>query len=401
MAKPDESIEKLKEKHNAVTLERSQKFLTELPVLSTGIFPLDLAIGVLDPETGLPGIRCGDIAEIMGENNGFKTGTTEQLIAQTLKRYGPESVVCCFSEPPNIERMESVGINPSHIIALGVLHEDIKPTEMLAEHCCDAMLDFASYPQVKLIVIDSIGALITEGMMYDRKKLTDVSYNPVAAQAKVLNNFVNKFTKLDHRECVLWMVNHYREPINTGFSLTPNSLLRPKSGGGRGKEFMAWIRIMCISQPHWREERHSITDQRIADGLDVTYQVIKNKYAHSTLMRTVKAVFSTVTKKMNNAETILNYAKYFTRNETTKDAKGKASTQLTSILEPPVVQAGSWTSIGDERFQGGNKAAAYLEQQPEMMEKLIKQIATRQEDFFEDGKSFTAEYLLDATEELR
>lgn len=381
-------LQKLMADTGAGTLGRVHKFRSDMPVMSTGIYALDLAIGATDPTTGVPGITLGDIVEICGENNSFKTGTWEHFARETINTYGPFSVVGVFSEPPNTQRMIDLGIDPESIISIDCFHEDAEQKNILAKAALESLLKFAKMPEIKLCIIDSIGNLTAETEIYDAKgKERGIGDRTVAAQAVVFNDFIARYTKIEGIRPTLVMVNFFREAISTGFGFSqPAHIIRHKSPAGRGKEFACDIRILCSSVPLYSEAKHSVLENAIEVGRTVTYKIFKNKNSHTVGTRTVKTSFNFKTKKIDNAEILLKYATFF---------QYKDGPETKSLLDPPLTQAGSWYKIGSERFQGGTKVIEYLENNPDLCKSLLVQIAKNQDYFFEDDKSFKSEYILD------
>lgn len=379
------SLDKLVLKHKAGSLSRVQKFRADLPVMSTGIFALDLGLGAIDPDTGLPGIKMGDIIEICGENNSYKTGTWEHTAKATIERYGPQSVVGVFSEPPNVERLISLGVNPEDIISIDCYNEDADSKLIHAKAALEALLEFAMLPEIKLCIVDSVATLTPE---VDMDK--GLGESAVAGLAKIMNSFTADFTKIEEDRPLLMLINFYREPVNTSFRAAPASPLRPNTPGGRGMEFLAWHRVQCSSYPIYADKNHSILDTRIQTGLKIKYKIFKNKESHTVGQRIITTEFDFKTKRINNAETIITYSTFFTK----VGPGGKKE----SILTPPILQQGAWFVIGEEKFQGSAKAAAYLNSKPEIVRNLMSQITKMQESFFEDDSSFTSEYILDIME---
>lgn len=382
------------------SLASYKKYSTQLDCLSTGIFALDLAIGALDPVLGIPGIRCRDIWEIYGFNNCFKSGTAEHMMMTTIKRYGPGSVVVVYSEPPDPERFIGMDVGVEDIEVASCIDKDSEEKELLMEASLEALLSAASDPKVKLCVVDSVAMLSANGELYDKDdKERGLGDPSVAVKAKVMNDFIARFMKLPPQcQSVLLLVNHLKVPISTGFSLFPSNKLRPETPGGRGMEFAAFVRTESSAVALMREKNHSVLDTKVEYGLEIAYKSPKNKYSHSTGTRIVKVKWDRKSKRINNAETVINYATFFTYVDPNAPKDAPAKEKIKSILTPPVVQAGAWFYIGKEAFQGVGKAAAWLEANPEILESLKAQIAKRSEQFFEDDKDFTSEYTLDEKE---
>lgn len=371
------NIEDLITKHQATTGTDYKLYINELPVLSTGIFSVDMAIGKIDPILGNGGLRSRDIMEICGQPGSGKTSLVANMIRTTQVRWPHRgAVVLLASEPPDIDRMIREGINVENLILLGCASKDMDLKKTLAESALDAILDFCQSPDVKLVVIDSVATLITEGE--ESKELSESL--PVASLAKLFNRFVAEFSKKTV-VAPLVLVNHYRVPISTGFSFTPPSLLVVDTPGGRTKDFLSMVRIRATASPAWEEEGgkpvlHSKTGARIQKGLAVTYTMFRNKYSNKDGYRIAKATIDFSTARPDNEEQVLFYADQFAYQE-----QGKWK----SLLTPPVYINGSWINIGDNKFQGTAKATAYLKEHPELLASLQAQIMLRSEQFYSDS----------------
>lgn len=393
-----DELNSLADKHGMGTLFRTKQFRTQFPVLRTGIDALDMALGSIDPETGLPGLRQGDLLEVLGENNAFKTGTWEHMAYETVKRFGPKSVVGLFTEPPEVDRYVGLGGDPDDIWTIDTYHEDAEVRDGLAEKSYGTLLDFAKHPRIKLAIIDSVGNVVTKSEMFETgTKEKEVGARTVASKANVTNDFIKRFTLLPVRPALV-MVNFHREPISTGFTFTNTfNPLAIQTGGGRGQEFMSHSRVLCSSSSDWKlgpdnkPIKHSIFDEKIEIGRNITYKVFKNKNSKEYGVTIVKTKFDFRTKRINNAEIILDWSLFFTyTNPRTKE--------MDSILEPKVYRKGTsfWT-IGDEKFRGKKPAEEYLNNHPEIREALLRQMA--REDYrnqlFSDEKRFKSEFILD------
>lgn len=384
------SIEELNKKHGTGTLKRIQRFRYDLPVLSTGIYALDLAIGEVDPVEGTPGLVLGDVLEIAGYNNSFKTGTWEQMAVATIKRFGPQSVIGLFTEPPNVARSVDLGLDPDDILSLDCYHEESSQAQALAENGLAALLEYAAEPDIKLIIIDSVGNLNSEYELFDNKnKARALGDKVVAGGAGIFNDFCKKFSNIEGHRAAMVLVNFYREAINTmswGFKPT-SSVLNIETGGGRGKEFLSAVRVICSSTPK-ADRVHSVLKDKVEEGRNITYKIFKNKTSKTYGTVNVRAEFDYRTKKINNPDTLINWAEFFTF------AEGK---EWKSLIDPVIRRSGAYYYIGDAKFQGMAKASAYLHESPEVMKKILIQLAKPEirNMFFEDVKRFKSEAVLD------
>jgi RecA/RadA recombinase len=380
-------LEELKKKHNLKPLSSFKKLQVNLDVLETGVFPLDMAIAAKSPN-GLLGLRAKDICEIFGEPGVGKSALVEEMILQTLKRYGPYSVAALYSEPPEIERMQAKGINTDHIIARVAFDSEIDPKKNLAEDQLESILTMAEDPNVKLIVIDSLGALMTALTLFEKngKDFRDVDDKVVAAVANTFNAFLLQFLHRN-KNAVLVMVNHYKSKIDTTYGFASDLITTP---AGRLKEFLATVRIWVRGSKDMSETKHSIEDTKSATKIKNVFQVIKNKYSHSTNYRTVRAVLDLKTGKYNNEEKLLEYGAFFGTFRKWKDDKKKERKAVLSELTPGIATSGAWTYIGNgediSSFNGMAKATEYLLQNPDVYDKIKLQIYQKSEIFFEDDR---------------
>lgn len=378
-------LEKLMEKHGAITGIELEEFEKTLPILSTGIFPVDLALGTMCPETGCGGIRARDLIEVMGQPGSGKTAFAASMIRTTQARYpGKGSVVCLFTEPPDVNRMRREGIKVEDLIILGCYAGNrVKDAAQLL----DAVVEFASKAFCKLVVIDSVAMLFTEA---EREK--DVSDNQnVAGLARIFNPFIKKY--LDNViHAPLLYLNHWREAIQITFKGVQPSMLNPHTPGGQTKDFMSRVRIIAKSDPLWRmngSEKviHSETGRPIMEGLRITYTLIRNKYMNKDGNRPVAVKLFFSDSRFNTEELTLNYAEYFC--VPGEDGKPK------SILTPQMVRNGAWYQIGDKKFNGTNKAIEYLRENQDLLRKVQAQIMPRSQEFFADSKEFSVESVLE------
>ncbi len=130
-------------------------------------------------------------------------------------------------------------------------------------------------------------------MLFETGKGKEPSYRgvevtAVAALAKVFNNFLVQWNTRNKSNSILVLLNHYKEPIDTKMGSMKNDEVN--TPGGRGKEYLAWVRIMVRGKlkASDKESKHSVEDTRQADTLFGTYEIFKNKYAHTDNNRIIK-----------------------------------------------------------------------------------------------------------------
>lgn len=379
-------IDELIRKNEIITLKRLAEFRQGLDVLSSGIFPLDLAFGEIDPKLGNLGVTARSVLEVEGENNCFKTGIGEHFITTTLNRYPGRSVACVWSEPPNDRRLESLGADLDRVLSLGCYHPDLDKKKLLAENALNTLIECARDPSIKLCVIDSVAALTATNQLYDGNKEKELGdTDPVASMAKVMNLFIKEWNQ--HNEhAVLLFINQERDEIRTqGMSFAPTPLTRRKTSGGRGMEFRCDYRVNVIGSAVWSEKLHPIYNKKIQTGIRVNATVFKNKNGLTTGSRPAEFSFDFTSKKLNNEEKLIQFASFFGI---------KKGDEIISELAIPVAQAGAWNYIGDKRFGSAAKAAAWLKENPDVYNKLVAEVGARQSTWY-SGERLTAEVLLD------
>lgn len=379
-------------KRGVTTLGSWKKLQVNLDVLETGIFPLDMAIGCKGPD-GRLGIRARDIVEIFGEPGSGKSALVELLMKTTLDRFGPYSVGALYAEPPETERMENAGINLDHVLARICIDPDVDIKKNLAEDQLESMLKLAEDPNTRLVIIDSLAALITTSQIFEKDEKTkrDLDQNKVAALANVFNNFLLQWLRRN-KNAVLVIVNHYKPNLETSSFGMISELI--KTPGGRLKEFLANVRVFVRSRLERTEDKHDVEDTKRATHLKNSFEIVKNKYSHSTSNRTVKSELDFATGKRNNEAKILEYASFFGTIQKIKEksAKGKEKEKkvLLSELTPGVASSGAWMFIGNgeemKALNGLAQASDWLLQNPEVYDKLKYQLYARSPVFFENKK---------------
>lgn len=366
----------LAKKLKLVSLGKIHQFKKGLDVLSTGIVPIDLACGWIDPIRGNGGIQARSIVELVGENNCYKTGISEQMILATQKRYPGVCVANLYSEPPNTERMEELGIDLDRIMNIGCYHPEIDRREFLAEDSLDSLVKFSELESIKLCIIDSVAALPPSKLIYDKTNFRELEAGaPVAVLANPINNFLKQFI---YRNCVsvLLMLNQWRDQITTGFGGRP--LTRAYTTGGRGIGFHSDLRILTTGNPIMTEE-HSQTKQKYQCGISCNVSLFKMKISTTRAFRKTAFNFDFETKKINNEQRLLEFASFWGHKEGDK---------IISKLSIPVVKSGSWFYIGDERVQGEENAALFLEEKPDLRFQLEKEIIALGKKYYEDDSMF-------------
>lgn len=414
--KPDDKPEKKpKEKPKAKEGEVSeyQKFLKSynmLPpeefvrldgqtrVISTGIPVLDVMTGLVDPITGLGGFKQGSSVEFLGFNSCYKTGTVEHMIREVQRLYPPKwsekhkamipSVLCIFSEPPQYQRMKDFGIKlDSDHIMIHAKHPGTTAKDLVAEEAlqfaCDAAEEFEN---LVLIVIDSVSALIPlAALEKDGKEKQIGDTVGVATKAKTFNPYIEKWSKLK-TNAILAMISQYRNPISAGPMTPKDSPLRPSTAAGTSKDFYADVRISCYSSiPQGTKKRKILPglEEKVADGFEIKYRQVKNKYGNTSNYRTIKTTvnFQWYTDPEtgerlkgyinHNEDILMMYDKLqdWIRQDPEKDRFPTLNQELLSTLKR---KGGSNWGIGEDNYRSRGDAAEALKKLPELRMEILR-----------------------------
>lgn len=353
------------------------KFRQQERVYPTGCKLLNTAIGVFDPITGEPGIPAATVVEAFGPNASLKTALWESLAANVHRMDPKAKVLAILSEEPEYERFESAGIDLDRIFCWTYYNlgdpEAITSAEEGLNLVNQMVSDDTSY---KLVVVDSIKALMSTGQTFDKKgDFRDLSDGKVvAARACLMNEFTGQFAAANKARAILFMVNQISESIGMDFTIGGNH--KTKTSGGRGKEHWAKIRINCnstVPDQTDKPEEHSLNKNKIYDRFKTIYFLEKNKYGFP--FRRVITEFDLAEKRFLNEKNCLAVAEYLNLIE----RKGNA-----------------FWKIGDKTIQGKSASEDYLAQNPEVQDALWKEIYKRHIEFYSTPKARSAKEELES-----
>jgi len=306
----------------------------KVDVIPTGSLALDLALGI----GGLP---RGRIIEIYGPESGGKTTLALQVVAQAQKSGG----VAAFIDAEH-------ALDPTYARALGVNVDDLLISQPdTGEQALEIVELLVRSGAVDVIVVDSVAALVPqaeiEGEMGDAH---------VGLQARLMSQALRKLTAvLAKSNTAAIFINQLREKVGVMYG---NPEVTP---GGRALKFYASVRldVRKVGQP--------IKKKDVAIGNRVKIKVTKNKLA----------------PPFKEVELELYY--------------GRGIDPLTDLITVAIDQeiiekAGSWLSYGDIRLgQGKEKAAAYLEEHPDLADEIRQKVLTRAGMVLEGAKEQTGE----------
>ncbi|MCL1857588.1 MAG: recombinase RecA [Kiritimatiellaeota bacterium] len=289
----------------------------DIPVISTGSFSLDMALGVW----GLP---RGRIVEVFGPESSGKTTLALHVIANTQKAGGMVAFIDAeHALDPGYARKIGVNINELLVAQPTSGEEALTITESLAR---SGSLD--------VIVVDSVAALTPkaelDGMMGD---------SHVGLQARLMSQAMRKLTgMLAQTKTLCIFTNQLREKIGVMFG-SPET-----TPGGRALKFYASVRLNISRIGAIKDTVGTVTGNR------TRVKVVKNKVA----------------PPFAEAEFDILYD---------RGIWWQGSVLEAAIKLNIITKRGSWLSYGAEQVgQGSAAAAAFLESHPDTCAKIIDEI---------------------------
>jgi recombination protein RecA len=289
----------------------------KIPVVSTGSFSLDMALGV----GGLP---CGRVVEIFGPESSGKTTLTLHVIANVQKNGGAAAFV-------DAEH----AMDPLYAKKIGVnLDELLVSQPASGEEALEITESLVRSNALDVVVVDSVAALTPraelEGQMGD---------SHVGLQARLMSQALRKLTgAISNSKTLCIFTNQIREKIGVMFG---NPETTP---GGRALKFYTSVRLDI---------------RRIGALKDSSGKVFGNRTR-------VKVVKNKVAPPFTEAEFDILYSQGITWEGSVLDSAMKYG-----LIE----KRGSWLSFdGEQLGQGSEGARKELEKSPELTEKMIAKV---------------------------
>jgi recombination protein RecA len=287
--------------------------------VSTGILPLDVALGV----GGLP---RGRVVEIYGPEAGGKTTVSLQVVAQVQKAGG----IAAFIDAEH-------ALDPQYARALGVDIDNLLVAQPdTGEQALEIAEALVRTSAVDIIVVDSVAALVPkaelEGEMGD---------SHVGLQARLMSQALRKLTAaISKSSAIVIFINQLREKVGVMFG-------NPEvTTGGRALRFYASVRIEVRRIETLKKDGTEI-------GNRVKAKVVKNK----------------VSPPFKVAEFDL----LFGHGVSTEGCILDIATEMGIIQK-----SGAWYSYGDQRIgQGRDGARSFLVAQPEIAAEIDRVVRTK------------------------
>jgi recombination protein RecA len=287
-----------------------------IPGIPTGALSLDLALG----GRGFP---RGRIVELFGPESSGKTTLALHTIASAQRNGG----IAAFIDAEH-------ALDPSWAKRVGVDLEDLLVSQpSYGEEALQIAEMLIKSNSVDIIVIDSVAALVPKAELDG-----EIGDTHVGLQARMMSQAMRKLTGAiaKSKTCVIF-INQIREKIGVMFG-SPET-----TPGGRALKFYSSCRVDVRRITSLKEGETTI-------GMRMKAKVVKNKVAPPFR----EAEFDMLSSRGISLEgDVLDLA----------------------CAERIVDRSGAWFSYGDVRLgQGRDKARAYLEENPAVLEELRQKV---------------------------
>lgn len=281
---------------------------TNIPVVTTGILSVDLALGV-------GGVPKGRIVEIFGPESSGKTTLALHIVSESQKLGGIAGYVDAeHALDPVYARKLGVNIDELYISQ----PDDGEQALEIAE----AMVRSAA---IDVVVIDSVAALVPRSEIEG-----EMGQSQVGVQARLMSQALRKLTGITSKtNCIVIFINQLRDKIGVSYG-SPET-----TPGGRALKFYSSVRV----------------DIRRAEAIKVGDSTVGNRTKIKITKNKVAPPFKTCEVDIMFGEGI------------SKDADLLDLGAQLGLVQ----KSGSWFSYGETRLgQGRENAKVYLREHPEI-----------------------------------
>jgi recombination protein RecA len=303
-------------------LKDGEKIGGEVAVVPSGSLGLDVALGI-------GGYPRGRIIEIYGPESSGKTTLTLHAIASVQRRGG----VAAFIDAEH-------ALDVTYARKLGVKTDELLISQPdYGEQALEIADMLVRSNAVDMVVIDSVAALVPKAEIEG-----DMGDSHVGLQARLMSQALRKVTgSVARSQCLMFFTNQIRMKIGVMFG-SPET-----TTGGNALKFYASVRLDVRRVGAIKEAGPPGKDMTVV-GNRTRVKVVKNKLA---------APFREV-------EFDILYGQGVSRSGEVVDMAADANI---------VQKSGAWFSFDGERIgQGRDNARTYLEQHPDLMEKLEQKV---------------------------
>jgi recombination protein RecA len=313
------SIEKEYGKGSIMRLKEGETLAGDVQVVPSGSIGLDIALGI-------GGYPKGRIIEIYGPESSGKTTLTLHAIASVQKMGG----VAAFIDAEH-------ALDPTYARKLGVKTDELLVSQPdYGEQALEIADMLVRSGAVDIVVVDSVAALVPKAEIEG-----DMGDSHVGVQARLMSQALRKLTATVARSnCLLVFINQIRMKIGVMFG-SPET-----TTGGNALKFYASVRLDIRRIGAIKEASPVAGKDPSVVGNRTRVKVVKNKMA----------------PPFREVEFDILYGQGISRSGDLIDLASEHG-----IIE----KSGAWFSFQGERIgQGRENARSYLEQHPDLLDKI-------------------------------
>lgn len=333
------AVEKEYGKGSLMRMKDGQTLVRDVMAVSSGSLALDIALG-----TG--GYPRGRVVEVFGAESSGKTTLALHAIA-SIQRLGGTAAFIDAEHALDLSYARRLGVRADELL---VSQPDYGEQAL---EIADMLIRSGS---VDCVVIDSVAALVPKAELEG-----DMGDSHVGLQARLMSQALRKLTgSLNKSNCMMIFINQTRMKIGVMFG-SPET-----TSGGNALKFYASVRLK-VSRIGAIKEANSTAKEPEVVGNRTRVKVVKNKLA----------------PPFRECEFDILYGRGISRSGDVLDLASDAN-----IVE----KSGSWFSFNGERIgQGREKVRQYLDDNPELLEKIATLVLQKNDIQLPDGVSVPEE----------
>jgi recombination protein RecA len=284
----------------------------DMPVVTTGILSIDVALGV-------GGVPKGRIVEVYGPESSGKTTLALHLVAEAQKLGGIAGYI-------DAEH----ALDPIYARKLGVDIDELYISQPdngeQALEIAEAMVRSSA---IDIVVVDSVAALVPRSEIEG-----EMGASHVGLQARLMSQALRKLTGITSKtNCIVIFINQLRDKIGVSYG-SPET-----TTGGRALKFYASVRI----------------DIRKAEAIKIGNDTMGNRTK-------IKITKNKVAPPFKLCEVDIMYGEGISKNGDLLDLGATLGL---------VQKSGSWFNYGEIRLgQGRENAKTYLKEHPEVCHEI-------------------------------
>jgi recombination protein RecA len=313
------TIEKEYGKGSIMRLKEGASLNADVQTVPTGSLGLDIALGI-------GGYPRGRIMEIYGPESSGKTTLTLHAIAQIQKAGG----VAAFIDAEH-------ALDPAYARKLGVKTDELLVSQPdYGEQALEIADMLVRSNAVDMVVIDSVAALVPKAEIEG-----DMGDSHVGLQARLMSQALRKLTSnVARSNTLLFFINQIRMKIGVMFG-SPET-----TTGGNALKFYSSVRLDIRRIGAIKEAAATSGKDPAVVGNRTRVKVVKNKMA----------------PPFREVEFDILYGQGISRSGDVVDMASELG-----IID----KSGAWFSFNGERIgQGRENAKTFLEQHPDLMDKI-------------------------------